>query len=488
MDHTPSIHDTGRLHPSQFRESDMRAPLIFLVALSACTGTPTVTPTGGPNILVILSDDIGEDKTGAYGPVGETYTPTLDALAADGMVFRNAYSNPTCSPSRASLQTGRHGSRTGMGRWIFPDTETWDLSLDETTLPEMLEHADEDYTSAAVGKWHMVRFTRDDPAMHPLNQGFDHHRGSMANPLDAIVQENFPRSYTNWEKNVDGNVEWSDEYMTTDTVNEAIEMLETLPEPWFMWVALNAAHKPWHVPPDHLNVLDVDENSTDYELYDADTKAADMELARLLDAIDPVVREDLTIIYVADNGTPGDAIEAPYDPARGKATVYEGGVRVPFIVSGPMVPEPGVSDALVHFVDVFPTLAEFVGVDTASLTVESGPSRGEPLQLDGHSLVPLLSDPTAAGPRQMLFTESFYPNGPGPYAWRQRMVRNDTHKLIRDQNANGTYTDSLYALDGAEYSEGSAIVPQDFTTTESAAYDALLAEMERRDAELTFSW
>ncbi|MCO4745498.1 MAG: sulfatase-like hydrolase/transferase [Proteobacteria bacterium] len=463
----------------------MRLVLVLALAITGCKKPTERTP--GPNILVIISDDIGEDKTGAYGPEGETFTPTLDALAAEGMVFRNAYSNPTCSASRGSLQTGRHASRHGIGRWIYPDTETWDLSLDEMTIPEMLTHAEGDYTSAAVGKWHMVRFTRDQPTEHPLDQGFNHHRGSLANPLDAVQSGNTPRSYINWEKNVDGEVEWSEDYMTTDTVNEAIEMLEDMPEPWFLWVALNAAHKPWHVPPDDLNPMGVTESDSAYALYDADTKAADMELARLLDSIDPEVREDLTIIYLADNGTPGDAIEEPYDRGRGKGTVYEGGVRVPMIVTGPHVPEPGTTDALVHFVDVFPTLADIVGVDASALTVESGDSRGQPLQLDGYSLLDVLEDPSQ-NPRELLFTEEFYPNGPGVHTYHNRTVRSMTHKLIRNEDQTGVYTDRFYDLASSEYHEGSPLDTTTLTTAEAEELARLTAEMDRLKEELTLGW
>ena len=230
------------------------APL--LLTLAACS---ELAPVSGPNILVLISDDIGKDRTGAYALEGETYTPTLAALAEEGMTFHNVYSSPTCSPSRTTLQTGRYGSRTGMGRWIYPDTERWDMHLDEVTIPEMLDEAETTYTKAAVGKWHMVRFTRDEPAMHPLEHGYDYHRGGLANPRDAIQQGNTPRSYYNWEKNVDGQVEWTDTYMTTDTINEAIGMIEELPEPWFLWVAMNAAHTPLHVPPDDLNPMGMTE-------------------------------------------------------------------------------------------------------------------------------------------------------------------------------------------------------------------------------------
>lgn len=463
----------------------MRTFLLILPLVGCSTSAPE---PGAPNILVIISDDIGADKTGAYGSANTTYTPTLDALAEQGMRFDNAYSNPTCSPSRATLLTGRLATQTGVGRWIFPNTEAWDMQLDELTIPEMLQSADAEYTSAAVGKWHTVTFTREDAPRHPLNQGFAHHRGALANPLDAVQQGNTPRSYVNWEKNVDGEVEWTETYMTTDTVDEAIGMIDDLPEPWFLWVALNAAHAPWHVPPDDLNPLGVTDANTDAERYDADTLAFDMELDRLLESIDPEVREDLTLVYLADNGTPGDVITSPYDPARGKATTYEGGVKVPMIVVSPHVAEPGSrSSALVHFADLFPTVAALADIEIEALRYPSGRREGEALDLYGTSLLPLLADPEERGGRELMFTEAFYPNGPGPYTYRHRAVRSATHKLRRIET-EGSVRDLFYDLDAGEYDEGVALSLDGLTTEEQAQYDDLLAEMERLNAELQLTW
>lgn len=463
---------------------------LAVIALVALGCTKPHVP--GENVLVIISDDIGEDRTGVYAVEGaDTFTPNLDALAAEGVRFTNVYSNPTCSPSRSTLMTGRYATRHGVGRWIFPRTEEYDLNLDELTIPEMLDqHAEGSYTSAAVGKWHMVRFSRANPQRHPLQQGFAHHRGGLANPLDATNDENRPRSYTNWQKNVDGNLSWSETYMTTDTTNEALTMIEELPEPWFLWVAYNAAHTPLHVPPDDLNPMGVTEDSSEYDLYDADTLAWDMELGRLLDGIDPEMREELTIVYLADNGTPDHAIRAPYDSARHKATTYEGGVRVPMIVTGPHVTEPGsVSSALVNFTDLFPTLADIANVDVETLTYTDGARRGEAVELDGFSLLPYLEDPATPSEREFLFTEAFYPNGPGPYEYRRRTVRTATHKLRREEaNGGKVFNEYYYRLEDGAIDEGNPISLDTASAEDRAAFDALLAEMDRLAADLSFDW
>lgn len=458
----------------------MRA--ILTLALLGCT------PPGsgqGENILVIISDDIGADKTGVYSVHEDTYTPTLDGLAAEGMRFTHAYSSPTCSPSRATLLTGRHPSKTGIGRWILPSSEVWDLSLDELTIPEMLGEVG--YTSAAVGKWHQVRFSRARPGRHPLRQGFAHHRGSLANPEDSMSGLD-GTGYFRWEKNDDGRLSWSTTYMTTDTVDEAIAMVEELPEPWFLWVAMNAAHAPLHVPPDPLNPLGVTEDSSPMALFDADTLAFDMELERLLDSIDPEVREDLTIVYVADNGSWNTIIREPYDRNRGKGSTFELGVNVPMIVTGPHVAEPGsTSEAFVNFADLFPTLAELAGVDTSELEYGKGPRRGERVDLDGESFLRYLDDPMDTGTRAFNFSEAFYPNGPGPYDWRRRTVRSKTHKVRKVVDSDGELL-QFFRLGDALYDEGNPLDVALLAGEDLLQYEQLTAELARLETELAFSW
>ena len=388
----------------------------------------TEQPFERSNVLIILTDDIGMDHTAAWqAHPTPSVTPTLDALTCVGMSFRRAYSHPTCSPSRATLLTGRMPSRYGIGRWLS-DNGSWGLPMEEVTLPELLSA--QGYATGLAGKWHLGAAADPDAARHVLDQGFDHHRGSFSNLMMALGTGHTPRGYWQWERLEDGIPAWTTDYNITTTTDDAIELLEILPEPWFLYVAYNSAHDPLHRPPDHL-LLDpeaVSEDSEDLELYRAMVTATDMEIGRLLSSIDDDMLNDTLLVYMADNGTPKWGITAPLDPARGKGTAYEGGVHVPMIWAGRGVSEAhATSSALVSFADVFPTIAELAELD---LSTDLPPGHDGPLELDGESLRPLLEDATRDTARSFVISEAFYPAGAGPYTWSRSTVVTETWKYV----------------------------------------------------------
>lgn len=454
------------------------------------------------NVLIILTDDIGTDRTAAWGDhPTPAATPTLDALACAGTAFRNTYAHPTCSPSRATLHTGRAPSRYGIGRWLS-DTGGWGLPLAEVTLPELLGEAG--YASAVAGKWHLGPATHPDAPTHPLDQGYWHHRGSFSNLLMAFEEGHTPRGYWQWERLDDGVADWSTDYNTTVTTDDALDLLEVLPEPWLLYVAYNSAHEPLHLPPEHLLLAPeaVHAGSPTPALYDAMVTATDLEIGRLLDNIDDDVLADTLVIYLSDNGTPKWGLSAPLDPARGKGTAFEGGVRVPFIAAGPGVSTAGAwSDGLVGFADIFPTLAELVGVDLATWVPE-GAVPAVPLELDGYSLVDVLDDPSQSTARTTAMGEGFYPAGGGPYDWTRRTVVDGSWKYVLLEGEDSTLDpdvdtrEELYRLvvtdpsaDTWALDEGPDLLaagPLDAAA--QAAYDRLSADMAQQLAARPFEY
>ena len=192
------------------------------------------------NILLIIADDVGKDKIGVYQQGDDATrpaTPNIDRLAARGVRFTNAYSYAACSPTRATILTGRYGFRTGVGTVIRYRSDPVGLPQNEISLPEMLELGNAGYDHSHVGKWHLgVR--RDHGRIDPLRQGF--HWSAGARRLQG---------YSEWSKLVNGELTHRSGYVTIDTTDDAIARANAMHEPWFLWVAYNAAHKPYHLPP-----------------------------------------------------------------------------------------------------------------------------------------------------------------------------------------------------------------------------------------------
>ncbi len=388
----------------------------LLGALAAVVPQDTSTPDLPflrPNVVLVIADDVGVDLVGAYGAASvPACTPNVDRLASTGVLFRNAWSNPVCSPTRAQVLTGRHGFRTGIGRTVGNVVNGTGLAEAERTLPEALPG----YASALVGKWHL-----GDPAqgtLHPNASGFGSFAGSLSN-----LQAGGGGSYSSWVKTVDGVQVQATTYATEDTIDDALAAVAALPEPWLLVVSFNACHTPVHDPPPHLcpapapcGTTACDNPSPDRptpERVRAMMEVLDGQLGRLLGALDM----DTLVVFLGDNGTDGDAVEPPYDPARAKGTLYQAGIRVPLIVSGAGV-AAGECEALVTATDVFATVVELAG--------------GSPVAEDSVSLVPYLTDPRRPSLRAHAYAEWFTPNNPvGPPNQHRRAVRDRRYKLIR---------------------------------------------------------
>lgn len=395
-------------------------PDVSETAAPASAETGVTTPVRPANVLVLLSDDQGVDSVGAYGAhPSPPPTPHIDQLAADGVLFRNAWAYPVCTPSRAALLTGRLGRRTGLGEVIqYRDRE--ELPVTEVIIPRMLEGAPDAWSSAAFGKWHLSSYQSPSNVAHPVQLGFDRFTGSLNNLGDHVVADGLDHGYHHWEQVLDGQLVKNDTYATTFTVDEALRAMRELPEPWFVYVAFHAPHSPFDLPPEALTpTLDADARDPKAVRYPLVVEALDQEIGRLLREMGDL-RARTWVVFASDNGTPEDVVRPPSEPSRAKNSPFEGGVHVPLIVTGPGVVEPGREvDALVHLADIFPTVAE---IARAPLP---------PVPLDGQSLLPHLVDPSAEG-RAFVHTEKFLPNGLAPVKsldWR--MSRDSRFKVIR---------------------------------------------------------
>lgn len=427
-------------------------------------------PALPPNVLIVVADDVGTDKLSGYGEHPRPpATPVLDDLARQGVRFRHAYATPLCSSTRAAILTGRHGRRNGLGV-IIPWNGTWELPLDEVTIPELLDRSGTDWATAAIGKWHLSGPRTANGYAHPNRQGFDHAAGSLNNLYfdDEDSAAKGDTNYFHWEKNVDGQLELANTYATATTTDDALRWVGTAREPWFLYVAYNAAHSPFHAPPGS----GVAAGAGAPALHAAMVQDLDREVGRLLGGLPAAQRARTLVVFVGDNGSPKSTITPPRLPTQGKTTLFEGGTNVPLIVAGPGVFRGGTTDALVHVVDLLPTIAEWAGVDPAKT--------GAPL--DGVSFGDALRTPASPGRRRFVYTERFGPTGPPPWRTDTRAVRDDRYKLMV-----GPDGEQFFDLLGRD-DDGPARRPEALTGEERARYDALKAELDRMERELRFAY
>ena len=419
------------------------------------------------NVLVVVIDDLGVDKVGLYGVGREEVppTPTLDRLGAEGVHFTRAYAMPSCSPSRATAQTGRQPWQHRIARPLSPRGPV-SLRLEEITIPEMLRlGTDGAYESSALGKWHLGSF-RSDLFNHANDQGYDFYAGQMGDLGPSHSSDGSPMSYYHWEKNTNGALEWVETYVTTDTANDAIARIDAMEPPWFMWMAFNAPHAPWHEPPPELTTEPVGTTSV-MRKYNAAAEAVDTELGRVLAHLDESEHADDTLVLVlGDNGSPPEAASPPFDETTAKGTVYEGGVRVPLIARGPVVTDPGRAvDHLVQISDLFATIADAAEVDLSRI----------PVDIQSRSLMPYLVDPDAPSRREVVYSESFGPVR-GPYTYARRMIRDERYKLVQKWLDGSETLHELYDLEGLDV-EGENLMEGVLTPSEREAYLRLAAEL-----------
>jgi arylsulfatase A-like enzyme len=394
-----------------------RAPLAVAQVETAQTEAPG-------NVLLVVADDVGCDMIGSFGQRPDAPpTPTLDGLAANGVSFVSAYTDPICSPSRAGILTGRYAFRTGLGSPIATIGTDHSLAHGEITLPEALALANPwNVRNTAIGKWHLSA-PPFPVALEPNIQGFQWFEGEVGNLY-------LPQSYYAHTKVRNGVLMPSTTYVTTEQVDDAIARSRAMREPWFMYVAFSSGHAPWHVPPANLHgyALSGAPSASPLDHYRASVQAMDTEFGRLLGGIDPAVLARTTVIFIGDNGSPNEVVTPPSVPGKCKGTLYEGGVHVPLIIAGNRVEQPGSRCySLVNAVDLFPTVLDLLETPRAEVAATCRP-------FDGISLVRYLRQPWASPLREWVLAMRFAPNGFGPYQSYGRMVRSARWKLIERAN------------------------------------------------------
>lgn len=364
-----------------------------------------------PNLVVIMADDLGWRDLHGYGNEG-VETPFLDQLAAEGMKFTNAYAAaPVCSPTRAAMMTGQSPARLRLTNhapghpplFSLPGSDLQEaewvrhLAADHVTLAERLSAAG--YATAHIGKWHLShvepknRGTLPERALYPDRQGFDLNIGGNS--------AGGPRSHFSPYQNPDLPDGAPGEYLPERLADEAIAYVrQQRDRPFFLNWWTYCVHYPLEATPERIAKYRRRQGVKD-PVYAAMIEGMDAAIGRFLTALDQAgLRDNTVVLFKSDNG----GYNGDNRPLRGfKGTLYEGGIRVPWIVRWPGRVRPGsVCTTPVISMDCFPTLLEMAGLPP--------PTDPPP---DGRSLLPLLEE-KGGWDRDALYFH--YPN----YAFHQK--------------------------------------------------------------------
>jgi len=353
-----------------------------------------------PNIIVIVSDDMGYADLGCYGGK-EIPTPQIDSIAAKGVRFTSGYvSCPVCSPTRAGLITGRYQQR--FGYYTNADSRVG-LPTTEKTIADILKASG--YATGAVGKWHLGA----GPDFHPCKRGFDEFFGFLGgahsyidpqlNSTDPILRGTEPFD----EK----------EYLTDAFTREAISFIQRHQRgPFFLYLTYNAVHAPMQASQRHRDSF-ADITDKNRRIYAGMLAALDEGIGKLLTQLRQLgLEEDTLLFFINDNGgaTNNASDNGPLRDRKG--TLFEGGIRVPFMIRWPGRLSAGqVYDQPVICLDIFATA---VAAADAKLPQD--------LKLDGANLIPYLTGEKKTPPHQVLFWD---------YAENRYAVRKGNYKLVK---------------------------------------------------------
>lgn len=405
----------------------------------------TAAEAARPNVVLIVADDLGYGELGCYGGK-EIPTPHLDALAAGGVRFTSGYvTAPFCAASRAALLTGRYQTRFGFefnpigAKNFVPGIG---LPTNQRTLADRLRDAG--YTTAIVGKWHQGGTAE----FHPQRRGFDEFFGFLGEghyyvppPWNGVTtwlrRRTLPDGGEGRWTSPDGRTVWSThlrsnepEYdannpllrssqpvderanLTDAFTREACDFITRHREqPFFLYLAYNAVHSPMQGADDYMQKFAAIED-VQRRIFAAMLAQLDDSVGQVLDALRAGgVEQNTLVIFISDNGGPTKELTSSNAPLRGgKGELWEGGIRVPLIVSWPAHAAAG------RTVDV-PTSS----MDATATALEVAGAIGNS-PLDGVSLLPLITGKSEAAPHEALF-------------WRvgkQNALRRGDWKLVRD--------------------------------------------------------
>ncbi|MBY0503733.1 MAG: sulfatase-like hydrolase/transferase [Bryobacteraceae bacterium] len=327
-----------------------------------------------PNVLLILIDDMGYADVGCYG-AKDIRTPHIDRIAREGVRLTDCYSNgPVCTPTRCGLMTGRYQQRFGLEWALSPGQKGYGLSTAHTTLPRYLKNAG--YATGMFGKWHLGY----EPEVGPNRHGFDEFYGLLSGNVDH---------YSHAE--INGEADWFENttpvkypgYSTDLIRDRTLAFLDkNADRPFFCYVPFNSVHWPFQAPgrPGDVRKRATWFDGTRAKDYRPMLESIDAAIGQMLAKLESRgVLDDTLVIFTNDNG--GERLSDNRPFFHHKATLWEGGIRVPGIVRWPKrLPQGKVSPQAAMSMDLMATILDACGIT---------PDPAQPL--DGRSLLPILA-------------------------------------------------------------------------------------------------
>lgn len=412
------------------------AVCLALLLLSSCARPAP------PNVILVITDDQGYGDIAAHGN-SMISTPVLDRLHAESLRLTDFHVDPTCSPTRSALLTGRYSTRTGVWHTIMGRSL---MDPEEVTLAEVFREAG--YRTGMVGKWHLG----DNYPLRPQDQGFEeafyHPAGGVGQGPDYFGNDYFDDVYLR-----NGEPERATGYVTDVWFDDAIAFIERHREaPFFLYLSTNAPHGPYFVEERYAAPYRERGVSDTMARFLGMVTNIDDNMGRLVARMDELGLSDNTIlVFMTDNGSAEGWSnwrdeEGTWDGFNagmraGKGSEYDGGHRVPFFMKWPAGSLPAGTDidALTAHIDVLPTLVELCGL-----------SLPEGATLDGASLMPLLSG--SEMDERTLFVHS--QRVPDPIKWRKSAVMTERWRLVNRDELYDIKADPGQGLDLAESHPG----------------------------------
>jgi arylsulfatase A-like enzyme len=399
-------------------------PVFFV--LIACTNNKPL-----PNIVLVITDDQGYGDLSVHGSP-DVYTPNLDKLHEQSIRFTDFQASPTCSPTRSALETGRSPFKNGITHTIY---ERERMTVDAFTLPQMLHEAG--YVSGIFGKWHLG----DEDQHQPENRGYDrvfiHGAGGIGQKYPCSCADAPGNTYFNPVIKDQSIFVKTEGFCTDIFFNEAMKFIWKNGEKeqaFFARISTNAPHAPFVAPDEYTKKFADQGYGGSAQGFYGMIENIDDNMGLLMENLEKWgLAENTILIFMSDNGK---ALHSDQGKAYGanqpaynaglrgyKGTVHEGGTKVPFFVRWPDKWDGGrdIETLASHF-DIYPTLADIIGIDLPA-----------PTQVEGRSLLPLLNDGDAEwSDRYRVFHQGRWPVGdePNDYQFKNFAIRNERFRLV----------------------------------------------------------